>query len=344
MDTQVIVVGGGLVGLATAWAVQRRGGRAVVLEQTTCGAGASNAAAGMIAPLAELHGPGEPDPLMVASRAQWPAFAKALGEASGIDVEHATAGIRVLANHPSVVEGQRAWAASLVRQGFRAEVHDAAQTFEAEPWAHPGTVGSLWLPGEGTVDNQRVVQALRAVVEVREGTQVTGLLGIDEVIGVQTSAGEVRGRVLVAAGAWSAQLAEVPVKPVRGESIVVQGEPGALTSPVFGAGGYAVPRPDGRVVVGATMEDRGFDQVPSDEGAGLCRRIAAGIAPMLAELPVVEQRCGLRPTTPDHKVRIGPLRPGLWVSTGHYRNGVSLAPAGAVLLADGLLGPGPAPW
>ena len=341
---RVVVVGGGLVGLATAWAVQRRGGTAVVLERRTCGSGASNAAARLLAPLAELHGPGTPDPLMVASRAQWPGFARALSEASGIDVQHAEAGIRILANHPGVVEGQVAWAAALRRQGFRARVDDAAATFRAEPQAHPGTVGSLWLPGEGTVDNQKVVEALRSVVEVREGVSVTGLLGGEVVAGVRTTDGEELGRVVVAAGAWSAELADVPVKPVRGESIVVQGEPGVLASAVFGAGGYAVPRPDGRVIIGATMEDRGFDQVPSDEGAGLCRRIGAGIAPVLAELPVVEQRCGLRPTTPDHRVRIGVVRPGLWVSTGHYRNGVALAPAGSALLAEGLLGPGPAPW
>ncbi len=340
MSERVVVVGGGIVGLSVAWALQRRGRDVVVLERGRCGDGASGAAAGMIGALAELQGPGVPDPLMVASRAMWPRFARALEAASGLAVEHATSGIRVLANHPGVVEGHRAWAASLQRQGFCAEVHDRTETLAAEPSAHPGTVGSLWLPGEATVDNQEVVAALRRVVTVHERTEVVAVSGE----GARTAEGDWPGTVIVAGGAWSAQLAGGSVKPVRGESIVVQGAPGLLRSALYGGGGYAVPRPDGRVILGATMEDRGFDSTPSDEGAGQCRRIGAAIAPALAALPVVEQRCGLRPTTRDHVPVIDQVRPGVWVCTGHYRNGIALAPASAALLADRMLGPGGAPW
>src|SRR3954454_6785573 len=330
----ILVVGGGLIGLSVAWRAAQRGARVVVAEMGTLGSGASHVAAGMLAPVAEVE-VGEAGrrllELSLASLERWPAFAIALREATGIDVGLRESGTLVLAR-----DGDEA--ASLERElAFRRELGlgvERLRPSEArrrEPALAPALRLALDVPGDASVDPRRVVEALAAAcraagVELREEERVEALPD--------------GPRVVVAAGAWTGQLVPgVPVRPVKGQLLRLRDPrgPGLVERVLRFEGGYLVPRDDGAYVLGATMEERGFDTTVTAGGVYELLRDAHELVPGLSELVIEEAIAGLRPGTPDN-LPIVEERDGVLVASGHGRNGVLLAPLTAELVVAELEG------
>ncbi len=355
----VVVVGAGVVGLAVAWRAVRDGARVAVVERGRPGAGASHVAAGMLAPVAEADA-GERALLALGldSAARWPAFARALTEVSGVDVGYRTVGTLVVARDRDGAEALDREAR--LRDELGAPVHRLlpSQARSLEPALAPTVRGALHAPDDHVVDPRALLEALRSAV-VQDGATLRhecddcGLLVRGGVVrGVRLADGTAvpSGAVVLAAGAWSAGVAgaleplgvRVPVRPVKGQLLRLAplrpGGPPLLQRVVRYDTGYLVPRADGTVVLGATMEEQGFDtQVTALGVHGLLRDLHE-VVPGGLELAIVEQVAGLRPGTPDNAPLLGPhpAVPGLHLATGHHRGGVLLAPVTADLVAGAL--------
>jgi glycine oxidase len=352
-----VVVGGGASGLCCAWSIARRGGRVVVLERDAPPAGATRVAAGMLAPVGELAF-GEPELLRMtlAAAKRYPAFVAELEAASGLDCGFTQQGaLHVALDRDEAAELRRIH--ELQRSlGLGAEWLAPRRCRELEPGLTPSFNGGVLAPGEGAIDPRRLTAALLAAleaegVEVRTGVEVReAVMDGGRLSGVRTDAGEQlrADTVVLAAGAWSGvadwlpQDARPPVRPVKGQILELRALDGEAPCEriVVSERVYLVPRPDGRLVVGATAEERGFDTTVTAGGVHELLREAYRLLPEVAEMELVEAMAGLRPGTPDNLPLVGPgALDGLVLACGHYRNGILLAPlAGDVvaeLIADG---------
>lgn len=353
-SNDVIVVGGGLIGLAVAWRCAQRGCSVVVLDPAP-GAGASHAAAGMLAPVTELHyGEEALLRLNLLSAQRYPAFVAELEDAAGTSVGYRTEGTLAVAldvDDRAVLADLQAFQASL---GLDVETLTARDARRLEPMLDPGIRGALHVRADHSVDNRRLVAALLSAAQ-SSGVQVVreradALISDDDgVRGVRAGGTEhVAKTVVLAAGSWSGGvggLVEGPlplVRPVKGQILRLRTPASygtVLTRTVRGfvrgSGVYLVPRADGEIVVGATVEERGFDESVTAGAMYELLRDARTLVPAVTELTVAEFAAGLRPGTPDNAPLIGPTRsPGLVVAVGHFRNGVLLAPVTADLVAD----------
>jgi glycine oxidase len=331
---QVAVVGGGAIGLAVAWRCAQRGLR-VVLYDPAPGSGASHVAAGMLSPVVEAHfGEGELTGLLAESAARWPAFAAELTAATGTDLGYRTEGTLVVGlTGDDLAEARRLWE---YQQGLGLPITPLRPSMlrDREPALSPRLRGGALAATDHQVDPRRLVAALRSAVE-RAGvpilpTPVTDLAALTT------------PQVVVAAGCGSAPLTGLPVRPVKGQILRLRapgGEPPGLRHVVRGyADGepvYLVPRADGEVVVGATVEERTDRNVTAGAVLRLLRA-AVDLVPELAEYDLVETVAGLRPGTPDNAPVLGELpgHPGVLVATGHHRHGIVLTPVTADLIAD----------
>ena len=345
----VIVVGAGIVGLSCAWRAAQRGLSVLVLERDRAGAGASGVAAGMLAPVTEADfGEEALLALSLEGLEAWPPFAAELAERSGAATGHRRDGALVVAADRDDAEELRRLAAFQRSLGLEAEWLSGRECRRLEPGLSPRVPGGILAPCEGHVDPQATVEALVAALaaaggELRAGTAVSGLVVEgDRVAGVETAEGIVPAEhVVVAAGAWSGRLPghplAVPVRPVKGQILTLRraaGAPPLADRLVRTPRCYLVPRADGRVVVGATMEERGFDRRVTAEGVFRLLEAAREVLPDVDELELVEARAGLRPGSPDNAPIIGPgAIEGLVWATGHHRNGVLLAPLTAHAVA-----------
>jgi glycine oxidase len=373
----LVIVGAGAVGLACGWRCAQAGMSVLVLERETPGAGASGIAAGMLAPVAEAAFGEQPLlALNLEARAQWPAFAAELEEASALPTGYADRGALVVAADRDDVEELRRLHAFQVELGLDAEWLGPRAARRREPGLSPRIGGAIHAPQDGQVDPAAVVRALAfafaaAGGELRTGVEVTGLdsaggrVGGVEVVPVDAVADPdqpplaglderetIPARaVLVAAGAWSAEgglateASAPPVRPVKGQLLelrVRRGHRPPARQIVRTPRCYVVTRADGRVVLGATQEEQGFDTAVTAEGVHRLLEAAWEVLPEAGELELVAARAGLRPGTPDNAPAVGAGEvDGLLWATGHHRNGVLLAPATAraivALLADGEL-------
>ncbi|HEY2374216.1 MAG TPA: glycine oxidase ThiO [Gaiellaceae bacterium] len=314
-----IVVGGGIIGLAGALRAQQRGLHVCVLERAEPGSGASRAAAGVLAPDPETPGF---TALARASAELWPAFAEELG-----DVGYTRCGSLVLAFDGDAVGND--WL-------------DGDTCRALEPGISPECVGGLPLDADAQVDPRRVVAALRGrVADVVTGADVVGIAPdcVELADGTSINA----DRVVLAAGAWtSRRLApRLPVRPVKGQTLRLRG-PVPATRIIRSEHVYVVPRASGETVLGATVEEAGYDETPTDEATELLLRQAIRAVPAVAGLELVEAVAGLRPGTPDDGPLIGDWD-GFIVATGHFRNGILLAPITADAVAALLTGGEPPP-
>ncbi|MFJ6165265.1 glycine oxidase ThiO [Micromonospora orduensis] len=330
----VAVVGAGPIGLAVAWRLAARGLR-VVVHDPASGSGASAVAAGMLSPVAEAYfGERQLTGLLLASAARWPAFAAELTEASGVEFGYRTEGtLMVGLTGDDLAEARRLWA---YQQGLGLPVTPLLPSGlrDREPALAPRVRGGALAPTDHQVDPRRLVPALRTAAQ-RAGAvlvprPVRRLSDLDARVTV------------VAAGCGAAALTGLPVRPVKGQILRLRA-PGGV-APGFrhvirgyadGEQVYAVPRADGEVVLGATVEERTDTTVTA--GAVL-RLLRAGVdlLPELAEYDLVEAVAGLRPGTPDNAPVLGPLpgRPDVLAATGHHRHGIVLTPVTADLIAD----------
>ncbi|WP_176730667.1 glycine oxidase ThiO [Micromonospora mirobrigensis] len=343
----VAVVGAGPVGAAIAWRCAQRGLR-VVVHDPAPGSGASRVAAGMLAPVAEAYfGEHELTGLLTASAARWPGFAAELAEAAGMPFGHRTEGTLVVGlTADDLAEARRLWSYQQ-ELGLPITMLRPSQLRDREPALAPRVRGGAVAPGDHQVDPRRLVTALRTAAEragARWSPAAVGALG------------EVDARVtVVAAGCGAAALTGLPVRPVKGQVLRLRA-PGRA-APGFrhvirgyadGEPVYLVPRTDGEVVVGATVEERADTEVTAGAVLRLLRA-AVDLVPELAEYDLVEAAAGLRPGTPDNAPILGPLpgRPGVLAATGHHRHGIVLTPLTADLItqlvvtgvADPLLAP-----
>lgn len=354
ITADVIVVGGGVVGLACAWRVASRGLRVTLVDPAPC-SGASWAAAGMLAPVTEAHyGEEALIRLNLASAKAWPAFAAELEEASGVGVGYRTCGTLAVAADSGdmmVVEELYRFQRSL---GLPGELLRAGACRELEPLLAPTVRGGLLAGGDHQVHNRLLCNALVLAVR-RAGAQVCGAQ-VGEVTVAGSRATGVRlgdgrqmsgGTVVLAAGCWSARVRGLPagvappVRPVKGVILRLRG-PGAspilarnLRGMVNGSSLYLVPRSDGTVVLGATVEEQGFDTTVRAGSVADLLRDARAVVPAVDELGLVEAHAGLRPGSPDNAPILGSSAlDGLVIATGHFRNGVLLTPVTADAIAQ----------
>jgi glycine oxidase len=353
----LIVIGAGVVGLSCAWRCAQAGLSVLVLERDEPGAGASGVAAGMLAPVTEASfGEEALLELNLAARRQWPAFAAELEEATALPTGYVDSGGLVVAADRDDAEELRRLHAFQVELGLDAEWLGPRAARRLEPALSPRIGGAIHAPQDGHVDPVAVIHALGVAITTAGGELCTGVevVGIDvaggAVQGVRTAEGEeVAARaVVVAAGAWSSQgglavEASAPaIRPVKGQLLelrVRRGRRPPARRIVRTPRCYLVTRSDGRVVLGATQEEQGFDTTVTADGVYRLLEAAWEVLPDVGELELVEARAGLRPGTQDNSPAIGEGGPsGLLWATGHHRNGIMLAPLTGRAIAATLTG------
>lgn len=353
VETEVAVVGGGVVGLGIAWRLAQAGRRVRVVERGEVGRGASWAAAGMLAPAAEI-GFEELDLYALGreSLARWPAFARAVEAASGVGVGYRDEGTLVVADDRDSLRALRRLFQFQTENGVPVEWLSGPEAAEAEPLLSPRLPGAVLSPGDHQVDNRALVRALRVAAEragaaVLEGTEVAAVepdprrpaLRLGDGTRVEAAV------VVVAAGAWSARLGGLepapPVRPVKGQMLALRQRPEAgleLRYVVRGPAAYLVPKPGGRLVVGATSEEVGHDTHVTAGGLYRLLEGAVEVVPGVEEMDLLETWAGLRPASRDHAPLLGDSpHPGVVYATGHYRHGVLLAPVTADEVAAAVL-------
>jgi glycine oxidase len=356
----VAVIGAGAIGLSIAWRAAARGLRVVVLEREAPGSGASHHAAGMLAPVAEVT-PGEGPLLALGLRSAelFPSFVSELERVSAMPVGYTRCGTLLVArdaDEATALERELELRSSL---GLEVRRLRASAARALEPGLAPSLRLALDVPGDHAVDPRALVAALAAAVvgcggELRSGLAVASLDVADaRVRGVVLQDGShvAADRVVIAAGVWSGSLgglpaeAIVPVRPVKGQIMRLRDPAGAglLTRVIrMGPGGssYVAPRGDGRYVLGATSEERGFDTSVTAGAAFELLREASELVPGISELVLDELTAGLRPATPDNLPAIGRADgvDGLWWAVGHRRGGILLSPVTAELIMTEIAG------
>jgi len=345
MADPVIIVGGGVIGLATGFELLRAGIPATVLDRNRAGRGTSWLAAGMLAPDTEIGFEElELYELNRESLRRWPAFAAAVEEASGRGVDYRDDGTLIVADDPDSTKRIRRLYEFQKEQGLDVDWLTGDEARDREPFVGPRVSAAIWVESDHQVDNRLLLDALREafVAEggaLREDTPVERIHPDDEAPAVVTEDGEeIRGRdVVIAAGVWSRQLDGLapagppPVRPVKGQMIQLQVKlPFDLQHVIRGPDAYLAPKSNGRLVIGATSEEMGFDTQVTAGGLYDLLEGAWEIVPGVYDLAVDATWAGLRPASRDHAPIVGRSgAPGVIIATGHYRHGILLAPVTA---------------
>ena len=349
-----VVIGGGVIGLAVAWRAAREGLEVAVVDPEP-GSGASHYAAGMIAPVGEAEF-GEDAVIAVNqdSAARYPEFVDELEADSGLPAGYRRCGslhVAVDADEHVALERQFRHRQEL---GLPVVRLTSRETRELEPRLAPSIRSGVLVEGDHQVDPRAMVEALLEACE-RCGVEVHRSSGEVIVDGGRVTGVRLEGdgrvatsRVVLAAGCWSRWVGGVPaadvppVRPVKGQILRLRGEPGIISRTVRSSRVYVLPRADGRVVIGGTVEDRGLDTSVTAGAVLELLRDARALVPDVAELELVETSAGLRPGSPDNAPIVGDgVTEGLVLATGHYRNGYLLAPTTAIAVAGALAG---RPW
>jgi glycine oxidase len=356
---EAVIVGGGVIGLSIARALSMRGAEHVTLiERAGLGREASSAAAGMLAAQVEAESADAFLELACASRDLYPTFAAELLEETGINIELERTGTLYLGfTEEDEVELERRYRWQKLA-GLAVEQLSVDEVRRLEPWVSPRARSALRFPLDVQVENRRLVAALSAATERRgvrlmTGTNVESLLvERGRVTGVETSRGTISAPVVIlAAGAWvsfiqtvdagggaaGGQQASPRIEPVRGQMLCFETNPRALRHVIYSPRGYVVPRLDGRLLAGSTTEQAGFDKRVTGGGIHAITKHAIEIAPLVKSLPLMDAWAGLRPRAAmDEWPVIGRSADvdGVYYATGHYRNGILLAPITGAALAD----------
>ncbi len=352
--SDVVIIGGGVIGLAIARELVRGGISDVTLiERAGLGAEASSAAAGMLAPQAEADRADEFFYLTCRSRDMYPRFASELREETGIDIELETTGTLYLgfSDHDvQELEQRYAWQTAA---GLPVEMltREEAQTIETR--ISDGVQLALRFPLDTQVENRRLVTALSTSsqqlgVRLVTGTTVKSLnVNHSRISGVDTSQGNVAtSNVVIAGGAWASMLnvpdkalPDIGIEPVRGQMLCFEANPQIARHVVYSPRGYIVPRRDGRLLAGSTTEFAGFDRRVTAAGVQSITSTALEICPLISSLPLAASWAGLRPRAADGLPVLGPCAEieGVFYATGHYRNGILLAPITGELIAASII-------
>ena len=349
------IVGAGVIGLLTAREALAAGRAVVIWEQGEPGRQSSWAGGGILSPLYPWRYPVAVSALAAASQTGFEALCAALAAETGIDPEYEACGMLVTGSDER--RAALAWAdayAPLLQmwpEDWLLTV-DPAKCATLQPGLQPDAGDMLWLPRVAQVRNPRLLRALRRDLEhkgaqFRTGQSIARIVVESGAITALVSGDKQHScrQCVISAGAWSGQLLQqtgitLPVSPVKGQMLCLATAPGTVGPIVLGREGYLVPRRDGRVLAGSTVERCGFDTAPTDAARQQLQAMAIALIPALAEAEIEAHWAGLRPGSPDDIPYIGahPQVEGLYVCTGHYRNGIVTAPASARLIVDLILG------
>lgn len=338
-----IIVGGGLIGLLSAYFIAKQGRRVALMEQSLLGRESSWAGGGILSPLYPWRYPDAVTELVNWSRQHWHDLIEQLQQESGIDPQSINSGMLILdqEEQAEAIDWARRFDVAL-------QTVSADQLNVLEPSLGPSPEQALWMPDVGQVRNPRLISSVHQVarqagVTILENHPVDQLLiERGQVIGATSRQRSLYApQVIVAAGAWSAGLLEgvgyhLAVTPVRGQMIQFQTTPGLIKRITLYRGRYIIPRRDGRVLAGSTTEHVGFDKSTTSQSKGELIKAAIEIAPGLAGCDLVHHWAGLRPGSPEGVPTIGELSnvSGLYVNSGHFRNGVAISLASCQLLCD----------
>jgi len=351
---KTIVIGAGVIGLGIAWRLAQAGCTVSVYDKGEAGRGASWAAAGMLAGAVETE-PGEEPllPLALESQRLWPDFARELEAATGISPEYRDDGTMVVALNRDDAETLRHSYEFQKGLGLELEWLNAAEARRLEPHLKPGIAAAVLSRRDHQVDNRCLSRALAAAVRgagvaVHEHCPVREVvLSGNRAVGIISERGQEAADVVVlAAGAWSRSIGGIPpahqppVRPIKGQMLALQMDPAAplVRHVIWLPRGYLVPRNDGRLIIGATVEERGFDTSLTAGGLFALIEGAWRAIPTIEELPIVETWVGFRPGSRDDAPMLGPSGvDGLVIATGHHRNGILLTPVSADLVSQYIL-------
>ena len=347
----VIIIGAGVIGLSIARALTLRGVSDVtIIERGQPGAEASWAAGGILAPQVEANSADDFFRLACASRDLYPSWAESLKEETGVDVELDRTGTLYLgftADDEHELRRRFEWQS---REGLPVAWLTAQEAQRLEPGISPAVRCGLRFPNDWQVENRRLIDALLRAneefqVHLIANCRVDGLrLEHGRVRGVATSSGFLAAPiVVVAAGAWTSLIKSMPrdveIEPVRGQMLCFEARPQIAHHVIYSSRGYLVPRRDGRLLAGSTTERAGFDKRVTGDGISSIKSMAMQIVPAIAGLALADSWAGFRPRAVDDFPVLGPLEEinGLFYATGHYRNGILLAPITAELIAGAIL-------
>ncbi|MFJ4145423.1 glycine oxidase ThiO [Pseudomonas sp. NPDC089734] len=343
----VVIVGGGVIGLLTAFNLAAEVASVVLLDRSGVGQESSWAGGGIVSPLYPWRYSPAVTALAHWSQDFYPQLAERLFAQTGVDPEVHKTGLYWLDlddEHEAL-----AWAQREHRPLSRVDV---SAVHDAVPVLGAGYCSAIYMADVANVRNPRLVKSLKTAllalpnVDIRECCEVQGFVREENrILGVTTASGDILAdRVVLAAGAWSGELLktlglELPVEPVKGQMILYKCASDFLSSMVLAKGRYAIPRRDGHILIGSTLEHEGFDKTPTNAALQSLKASAIELIPELANAEPVAQWAGLRPGSPEGIPFIGSLEgfDGLWLNCGHYRNGLVLAPASCQLLTDLLL-------
>lgn len=348
MTKQVVIVGGGVIGLLTAFNLATEVEQVVLCDRGELGQESSWAGGGIVSPLYPWRYSPAVTALAHWSQDFYPQLGERLFTSTGVDPEVHTTGLYWLD-----LEDEAEALAWAEREGRPLSAVDISAAYDAVPVLGPGFHRAIYMAGVANVRNPRLVKSLKAAlqampnVSIREHCEITGFSqDAGRITGVETIDGAIAAdRVVLTAGAWSGDLLrplglDLPVEPVKGQMILFKCAEDFLPSMVLAKGRYAIPRRDGHILVGSTLEHAGYDKTPTAEALESLKASAIELLPALAEATPVGHWAGLRPGSPEGIPFIGevPGWEGLWLNCGHYRNGLVLAPASCQLFADLLLG------
>ena len=347
--TEVLIIGGGIIGLSIARELhKRKAGKITILERGKIGKEASHAAAGMLAPNAETEKLDDFYRFCEESNKLYSAFCDELFDETGVDVELNKSGTLYLSlteNDSDEIRQRFEWQKNA---GLDVELLSANDTKRLEPFISPDVRESLFFPNDWQVENRKLFHALEKFaefneIEIRENTEIKRLIVENgKVVGAETESEKFYAeKVILTAGAWSSLIETehftLPeVKPIRGQMISFHTAKQLYERVIYSPRGYLVPRRDGRILIGATVEDVGFDKNLTEAGIEYLRETAFEIAPSLANLEISEKWTGLRPISKDGLPILGEVSgiEDLFIATAHYRNGILLAPLTAKILAE----------
>lgn len=351
MNTDVLIIGGGVIGLSIARELAFDHSVCLV-ERGRCGAEASSAAAGMLGAQAEAYGDDAFFRLCIKSREMFPELAASLLDETGIDVELDGAGTLLLSFSEADISARKERFAWQTTAGFEIEQLSAPEVRRKEPFISTDVLGGFYLPKDGQIDNRKLVAALRRSCD-RRGVKLVENTAIDKLAfenGRVTgaSAGNAKfsaDKVVLAAGAWGTSVDAglgLPfiIKPMRGQILQFRTAKRLFDHVIVGPRGYIVPRSDGRILAGATMDDAGFDETITNEATARLIESTAEISPSLGAQKPQDIWTGFRPFAPDRLPVLGsvPNAEDLLLALGHFRNGILLSPVTARIIASAIRG------
>ena len=354
MRSNINIIGGGVIGLSIARELHRRGaGEITIIEKGICGQESSWAAAGMLGAQADTNDSGEMMRFSVASRSMYVDLAAGLLDETGIDIELDRSGTLFLAFNETDTETLKERVAWQTAAGLQAITISGAEARRTEPFISPDVIGGALFPDDWQVDNRKLCEALHRYAElnsitIRENTLAAELINEHgRIAGVRTANGdEIRATsTVIATGAWTSNIKlgafpmPVAMKPIRGQIICYRTAKRLFERVIYSSSGYLVPRADGRILSGATSEDVGFSKANTDDGTSRLTANAEIMAPSLTGLGIHDKWSGLRPQSSDGLPVLGVISglDDLFVATGHYRNGILLAPKTAEIIADAVI-------